>query len=57
MGSQTKGLRGIFASFQRNYQPDRRVNETVATVKELSDLWKPGEVDGIPPSVMNCNCN
>ena len=25
-------------------------------VEELSDLWKPGAMDGIPPFVMNCNC-
>ena len=36
--------------------PDGRVNETVATVEELSDLWKPGAMYGIPPFVMNCNC-
>ena len=56
MDSQRKGLRVSFAFFQRNYLPDRRVNETVATVEELSDLWKPGAMDGIPPFVMNCNC-
>ena len=53
MDSQRKGLR---ISFQRNYLPDGRVNETVATVEELSDLWKPGAMDGIPPFVMNWNC-
>ena len=56
MDSQRKGLRVSFAFFQRNYPPDGRVNETVATVEELSDLWKPGVMDGIPPFVMNCNC-
>ena len=56
MDSQRKGLRVSFAFFQRNYLPDGRVNETVATVEELSDLWKPGAMDGIPPFVMNCNC-
>ena len=55
MDSQRKGLRVSFAFFQRNYLPDGRVNETVATVEELSDLWKPGAMDGIPPFVMNCN--
>ena len=54
--SQRKGLRVRFALFQRNYLPHGRVNETVATVEELSDLWKPGAMDGIPPFVMNCNC-
>ena len=56
MDSQRKGLRVSLAFFQRNYLPDGRVNETVATVEELSDLWKPGPMDGIPPFVMNCNC-
>ena len=56
MDSQRKGLRVSFAFFQRNYLTDGRVNETVATVEELSDLWKPGAMDGIPPFVMNCNC-
>ena len=32
------------------------MNETVATVAELSDLSKPGAKDGIPPFVMNCYC-
>ena len=56
MDSKRKGLRVSFAFFQRNFLPDGRVNETVATVEELSDLWKPGAMDGIPPFVMNCNC-
>ena len=56
MDSKRKGLRVSFAFFQRNYLPDVQVNETVATVEELSDLWKPGAMDGIPPFVMNCNC-
>ena len=56
MNSKRKGLRVSFAFFQRNYLPDGRVNETVATVEVLSDLWKPGAMDGIPPFVMNCNC-
>ena len=56
MDSQRKGLRVSFAFFQRNLLPDGRVNETVATVEELSDLWKPVTMDGIPPFVMNCNC-
>ena len=56
MDSKMKGLRVSFAFFQRNYLPDGRVNETVATVEELSDIWKPGAMDGIPPFVMNCNC-
>ena len=56
MNSKRKGLRVSFAFFQRNYLPDGRKNETVATVEELSDLWKLGAMDGIPPFVMNCNC-
>ena len=56
MNSTRKGLRVSFAFFQRNYLPDGRVNEAVDTVEELSDLWKPGAMDGIPPFVMNCNC-
>ena len=56
MNSRRKGLRINFAFFQRNYLPDGRVNETVATIETLSDLWKPGAMDGIPPFVMNCNC-
>ena len=53
--SKRKGLHVRFACFQRNYLLDGRVNETVAKVKELSDLWKPGAMDGTPPFVMNCN--
>ena len=54
--SKRKGLRVSFAFFQRNYLPDGRMNETTAKVEELSDLWKPGAMDGTPPFVMNCNC-
>ena len=56
MDSKRKDLRPSFAFFQKNYLPDGRANETVATVEELSDLWKPGAMVGIPPFVMNCNC-
>ena len=56
MNSKRKELRVSFAFFQRNYLPDGRVNETVATVEELSDLWKPVAMDGFAPFVMNCNC-
>ncbi len=56
MDSKRKGLRVSFAFFQRNYLSDGRVNETVATVEELSDLWKFWAMDGIPLFVMNCNC-
>ena len=53
--SKNKGLRVSFAFLQRNYLPDGRMNETVAEVEELSDLCKPGAMDGTPPFVMNCN--
>ena len=56
MNSKRKGLRLSFAFLQINYLPDGRVNETVATVEKLSDLWKPGAMDGIQPFVMNCIC-
>ena len=56
MHSKRKGLRVSFAFFQRNYLPDGRMNETVAKVEELSDLWKSGAMDGTPLFVMNCNC-
>ena len=46
MDSKGKGLRVSFTFFQRNYLSDGRVNETVAKVEELSDLWKPGAIDG-----------
>ena len=55
MTSKSQGLRVSFAFFQTIYLPDGRVNETVATVEELSDLSKPGAMDGIPPLVTNCN--
>ena len=56
MDSKRKGLRVSFAFFRRNYLQDGRVNETVATVEEFSDLWNPGAMDGAQPFVMNCNC-
>ena len=56
MDSKRKGLHVSFAFFQRNYLKYGRVNETVATVEELIDLWKPGAMDGVQPFVMNCNC-
>ena len=55
MDSKRKEMRVSFAFFQRNYLPDGRVNETVVKVEELSDLWKPGAMDEIPPFVMNSN--
>ena len=56
MNSKRRGLCVSFAFFQRNYLPDGRMNETVAKVEELSDLWKPGAMDGTPPFVMTCKC-
>ena len=56
MDNKRKGLRVSFVFFQRNYLPDGQMNETVAKVEELSDLWKPGAMDGTPPFVMICNC-
>ena len=52
MDSKRKGLRVSFALSRRIYLPDGRVNETVATVELLSDLWKPGAMDGN----LNSNC-
>ena len=56
MDSKRKGLCVSFAFVQQNYLPYGQVNETEATVEELSDLWNPGAMDRIPPFVMNCNC-
>ena len=47
MNSEKKGLRVSYAFFQRNYLPDGRMNETVAKVEELSDLWKPGALGAL----------
>ena len=54
MDSNRKWLGVTFALFQRNYQTDGRVTKTIATVENLSDHWKPGARDGIPPFVKNC---
>ena len=56
MDSKRKGLRVRIVFFQKKYLPDGRLNETVATVEELSDLWKPGAMDGFPPFEMNSSC-
>ena len=56
MNRKRKRLRVSFAFFQRNYIPAGRMNKKVARVENLSDLWKPGAMDGTPPFVMNCNC-
>ena len=56
MDSERKGLRSGFAFFQTNCLPDGGVNETVATVENLSDPWKAGAMDGILPLVMSCKC-
>ena len=56
MDSKRNALRVSFAFFQRKYLPDGRMNQTVAKVEKLSDLWKPGAMDRTPPFVVNCNC-
>ena len=56
MNSKRKGLCVSFAFFQKNYLPEGRMNETVAEVEDLSNLRKPGAMDGTPPFVMNSNC-
>ena len=56
MDSKSKGLRVSFALFQRNYRPDGGVNETFATLEELSDLWKLGATDGSPLFAKDCSC-
>ena len=55
MDSKRKWLRVCFAFFQKKLPAGRRVNETVATIGELTDLWKPGTMDEISQSVMKCN--
>ena len=37
-----------FAFFEKIFLPVGRENETVATVEEVNDLWRPGANDGIP---------
>ena len=54
MDSKKEGLRFSCAFFQKNYLPDGRVNQTI---EELSDPWKPGAMDGVPPFVMICICS
>ena len=49
MDSERNGLWVGFAFFQWKNLPDGRVNETVATVEQLSDLCKPGALDGNTP--------
>ena len=56
MDSKRLELRVSFAFFHRSYRSDGRANGTNATVEDLSDLWKPGAMDGISPLVMNCIC-
>ena len=56
MESKKKVLRVSFAFFQKVYLPDGRVKKTVATLEELSEIYKPGAMDGVPPFVMNCSC-
>ena len=49
-------MRVSFAFSQRNYVPDERVIELVATVEVLSSLCRHGKIDGVQTFVMNCNC-
>ena len=42
MDSTREGVHVSLALFRKNYLTDGQVKETVATVEELSDLWKPG---------------
>ena len=42
MNSTREGVHVSLAFSRKNYLTDRQVKETVATVEELSDLWKPG---------------
>ena len=55
MDSKRKKLRVSFAFFLKNYLPHGRMKVTVGTVEKLSDLWKPGAMDVVPPFVMICS--
>ena len=57
MDSKKKGMRVSFAFFRRNNLPGGRGNETVATLEELNDLWKPRINGFISLFMMNCDCN
>ena len=56
MDTERRDCASALHSFKKNYSQDGRVKESVATVEEFSDFWKPGAMDGVPPFVMNCNC-
>ena len=56
MDNKNKGLCLGFAFYRKNYLPDGRVDETVATVEELGDSWKTGPRNGVSPFVMNSRC-
>ena len=56
MDSKKKGLRISLAFFQTYYLLEGWINETIATVDELSDLWTTGAMDGVPVIVMNRSC-
>ena len=55
MDNERKGLRVSFEFFQKNCSPDEGVHEKDATVEEMSDVWKIGAMDGVPPFAMSCN--
>ena len=50
-----KGLRVSFAFVDKNHLMDGKVQETIPTVEALSDLWKPGAMDGVALFLMNCS--
>ena len=56
MDGKRKRLGVSFAFFRKNYLPDGRVDETVATAEELNDLWNPEAKDGSPPFMMKRIC-
>ena len=56
MDNESKDCASALLSFIRNYLPDGRVKEKIATVEKWSDHWKPGAMNGIPLFVMNGNC-
>ena len=55
MDNESKDCASALLSFIRNYLPNGRVKEKIATVEKWSDHWKTGAMDGIPLFVMNGN--
>ena len=56
MDNKRTGLRVSFAFFQREYLLDGRLNKSIATIEDLSDLSKAGDTDGVPPFLMKRSC-